>query len=144
MIQIGSNFAAKPKEDNEQINRIVLNIRAELSQPIQTEQENMKTKKLSQRSFAVFLTTILLLVAVPASVVFAATSGPNYPGAASGSGWGTPANIGADDTSYATYTIASSGTSTPINASNYGFSIPSGSTIDGITVVISRASSAGT
>jgi len=104
----------------------------------------MKTKKLSQRSFAVFLTTILLLVAVPASVVFAATSGPNYPGTASGSGWGTPANIGADDTSYATYTIASSGTSTPINGSNYGFSIPSGSTIDGITVVISRASSAGT
>ena len=36
----------------------------------------MKTKSLSQRSLAVLLTTILLLVAIPATAVFAAAAGP--------------------------------------------------------------------
>lgn len=74
-----------------------------------------------------------------------ATAGPNYPGtgandASYGStAWGNPENITADDTNYATVTITLlSTTSNYLKATNFGFNIPSGATIDGITVDIRR------
>src|SRR5207344_2701405 len=77
--------------------------------------------------------------------VLAATSGPRYPGTTSGvSPWTNTNYIGADDTNYATYVIPTSGSSSAITGTNYGFTIPAGSTINGITVEISRASSANT
>ena len=107
----------------------------------------MKTKSLSQRSLAVVLTTILLLVAIPATAVFAVSSGPNNAGVGvststgSGTTWTNPGNITADDTSYATVRLGMYGSSRYLQGTSYGFSIPTTATIDTITVVINRQSS---
>jgi len=67
------------------------------------------------------------------------TAGPNSPGtaadnAASGSvAWTNPGNITADDANYATCNITSSSTHL-LAARNFGFAIPAGSTINGITI----------
>lgn len=52
-----------------------------------------------------------------------------------GTAWTNPGNITADDTSYATCASGSSG-SAYLVARNLGFSIPTGATIDGVTVVV--------
>lgn len=73
------------------------------------------------------------------------TAGPNIAGAGASSGGGTawtnPGNITADDASYATCTLTASGTSQALNGTSFGFSIPSGATIDGFLVEIERFSS---
>lgn len=78
-----------------------------------------------------------------------ASSGPNSPGtAAFDSSYGTgplynPNNCKVQDTSYAVvYETAGGGWSSHyLKATNFGFSIPSGATIDGITVDIRRRAS---
>lgn len=85
-----------------------------------------------------------------------ATSGPRYPTAAvnlienstleNKNAWVNPTNVGADDTSEATITAAtfdSPDISQILVTSSYGFGIPGGSTIDGLTVEIMRRNSAG-
>ncbi len=82
----------------------------------------------------------------------AATSGPRDAGAGAnvnGSGgtqdWSNPNNVVADDTSYATVALqgaSGSDLSKYLQATNYGFSIPSGATIDGIAVSIMRRADA--
>lgn len=71
------------------------------------------------------------------------TAGPNFPdsGASQGTGvsWSTPGNVSADDGSTAVTSVALASGSTlsaELYASDYDFAIPSGATIDGITVVI--------
>lgn len=82
-----------------------------------------------------------------------ATQGPLYPGTAISAAvhapedddaWVTPTNVGADDGNEATITAASFDTpdiSRQLYASQFGFTIPAGSTIDGILVEIQRRAS---
>ncbi|MBL0356920.1 MAG: Ig-like domain-containing protein [Chitinophagaceae bacterium] len=73
-----------------------------------------------------------------------ATSGPNNAGTganntAVGTGaWTTPGNITTTGTPYATQNLAAGATTNYLQASNYGFSIPSGATINGITLTIRK------
>lgn len=75
------------------------------------------------------------------SLAFASTAGPSFPGTASG--WVNSTNVFASDSVYATTTITATADSSVLNTSNYGFAIPAGATINGITVtVIAKAASA--
>lgn len=80
-----------------------------------------------------------------------ASQGPRYSGTAASlanagtsenaNAWTTPGNVGADDGAEATITAAtydSPDISEILVASNFGFTIPDGSTIDGIVVEIER------
>jgi hypothetical protein len=79
-----------------------------------------------------------------------ATAGPNFPGTAISAAihapedddaWVTPTGVIADDTTYANITAASFDSpdvSRQLYASQFGFAIPGGSTIDGISVSINR------
>jgi hypothetical protein len=79
-------------------------------------------------------TAAVLLV----SVAFASTAGPNSPGgaAASGSGnsWTTPSNAFTSNGLFASVFVNPGGTSNQLQITNFGFSIPAGSTISGILV----------
>ncbi|WP_281321928.1 HYR domain-containing protein [Flavobacterium aestivum] len=72
------------------------------------------------------------------------SSGPNNAGAgadnaAVGTGiWTTPGNITTAGTPYATQNLASNATTHYLQGSNYGFAIPAGAVINGITVTINR------
>lgn len=72
-----------------------------------------------------------------------ATAGPNSPSAASGTSWSTPSNVYTSNNQYAAYSVQAFTISNALNVTNFGFSIPSNATIDGITVRIERAASAG-
>ena len=110
----------------------------------------MKTKYLSQRSLAAVLTTILLLAALPVTAVFAATSGPNYPGSAATAGAGTAWTastgtltdaVGADDGNTAQAVLAAGADSQSLQLTNFGFSIPTDATVTGIMVEVNRFAS---
>ena len=81
------------------------------------------------------------------SITYIPPGGPNMAGtgaSATGVGtvaWTSPGNITADDTSYATCSLASNVQSNYLSGTNYGFSIPAGATINGIQVTIARESS---
>ncbi|HJS20460.1 MAG TPA: Ig-like domain-containing protein, partial [Anaerolineales bacterium] len=112
----------------------------------------MKTKSFTHRSLTVVLTTILLLVAIPVASAFAATSGPNYPGTAATSGgtgdaWAASSGtlvsaLGADDDVTASVTLTTAA-SQNLDMTNFGFSIPTDATINGISVEMNRWASAG-
>ncbi len=76
-----------------------------------------------------------------------ASQGPNAPGTAADNSavgtvaWSNPNNIKVDDSSYATFTSATNVSSHYLQASNYGFTIPAGATINGIEVNIKRKGS---
>ncbi len=85
-----------------------------------------------------------------------ASQGPLYPGTAASlaeastsenaNAWTTPSNIGADDATESTITAAtydSPDISELLVASNFGFTIPAGATINGITVEIDHTNVAG-
>jgi len=55
--------------------------------------------------------------------------------------WGTPQNANVSDNSYATAAVTGATQSNYLNASNFGFNIPIGSTIHGIEVRIERSGS---
>ncbi len=95
----------------------------------------------------------VLMAAIPAPVT-ASTAGPRIAGTgtdAPGPGgyeWANPGNITADDTSYATCTLPHGGLfgyyrSHYLQGTNFGFDLPSGSSIKGITATIARMSSGG-
>ncbi len=73
-----------------------------------------------------------------------ATAGPNAPGtmandAAVGTdSWGTPNNAKVSDNSYAIAVASSTSDSNYLKATNFGFAIPSGATINGVSVSIER------
>lgn len=84
------------------------------------------------------------------------SQGPNYPTTAvnlseastleNKDAWVSPTNVGADDETESTITAASYDSpdiSQILVASNFGFTIPTDATIDGITVEIDRRNSAG-
>jgi hypothetical protein len=111
----------------------------------------MKRKTMKLRTIAALTITMLLLTLI-ASVAYAATAGPNNAGTGAnvtGVGtidWADPGNITTVGSPYATATSVPSGggITSYLRGTNYGFSIPSGSTINGITVVIYRRSSGST
>ena len=77
-----------------------------------------------------------------------ATAGPTAPGTlASDSSigavaWSNPGNAAASDNSYATAVIGAAVTpSEYLKVTNFGFAIPTGATIDGITVAVEHSSS---
>lgn len=75
-----------------------------------------------------------------------ASSGPNSPGTISSDSsvgtvsWSNPSNAGASDDSDATATSGSTATTHYLWSVGFGFSIPGGSTIDGILVEIEKQS----
>ncbi|MEJ0105656.1 MAG: proprotein convertase P-domain-containing protein [Bacteroidota bacterium] len=73
------------------------------------------------------------------------TAGPNFAGTGatgggSGAGWTNPTRVTADDNSYTTVQGTGTAFSEALNSTNFGFSIPSTATINGITVTIGRFS----
>ncbi len=63
--------------------------------------------------------------------------------AATGSGWTSSSNIVSSNNSYATASIAASSSSANLDATNFGFSIPSGNIITGITASVERKEASG-
>ncbi len=101
-------------------------------------------KKYLSQGLGLLVLSSLLFGATPVS---AATSGPNsvgtganvsYPG--SNYSWSSVSNIQSSNNSRATSTITNSGQNTDyLQATNFGFNIPVGSTIDGIQVYVERS-----
>ena len=82
-----------------------------------------------------------LLLTVGATAALALDSGAKAPGATTTpNGWTTPANAAADDGAYATARPANSGNLSQ-GYSTFGFGVPDGSIVDGITVSIQAKSS---
>jgi hypothetical protein len=124
-----------------------------LSPAIIKTRKNMKTKSITNRSVAVLLSTILLLVAIPVTRALAGSSA-KYPGTAvtgggTGSAWSASSGslvsaLGADGGPTANNSLSSYGGSENLNMTGFGFSIPSDATITGISVDMNRyASSTG-
>jgi hypothetical protein len=95
--------------------------------------------------------TILFLLAI-VTLAFATTAGPNFAGTGGTAGtcngtttfcWSTPANITANDGVFTTVLLGASGTSNELQGTNFGFAIPAGSTINGITVEIFKKAVSG-
>ncbi|MFN3968628.1 MAG: hypothetical protein ACK4HO_06950, partial [Flavobacterium sp.] len=103
---------------------------------------NLLLELFFSKKYILLLATLLLLVSGSSS---AQTAGPNYPAtgsfiAGANTDWTNPGNITADDTAYATLTLSSGQSSDYLQGTNYGFSIPTGVVINGITVSIMRQS----
>jgi hypothetical protein len=104
----------------------------------------MQLKNLTLRGVAALTIIALLFVALPVSPALADSAGANDAGAGAdvaGVGtvtWGTPGNITTVGTPYATMFVGASAITHYLRATQYGFAIPTGSTINGITVVINQ------
>ena len=98
-----------------------------------------KTKKARYTSFGVvsILVMELSLVAFLLPKASASTAGPSP--ATSASGWTSSANAKACDSTNATNAIPSGTVGAQLTTTGYGFSIPSGSTIDGIQADITES-----
>lgn len=76
-----------------------------------------------------------------------ASQGPNSPSTLANDNsigsvaWSNPSNAGASDNSYATAVLTTGTIGNYLKATNFGFSIPSGATIDGIVVEIEKKGS---
>jgi hypothetical protein len=72
------------------------------------------------------------------SVAFANTAGPNSPGGATASGtgnsWTSPTNVFTSNGVFASVFVSAAGTSNQLQVTNFGFAIPTGSTINGIMI----------
>ncbi len=93
---------------------------------------------------------LVLFTVLFSSNVFAATAGPNISGTAvtnggAGMAWSSASNINSAGSPYSTVVLdnqpSANSTAESINATNYGFSVPAGATIDGIAVEVNRNSS---
>ncbi|HET6352375.1 MAG TPA: Ig-like domain-containing protein [Coriobacteriia bacterium] len=69
-----------------------------------------------------------------------ATSGANDASAGT-TAWTNPGNVAGDDGTYATSNVGTNSTSQYLNATGFGFNIPAGANINGITVAVDRMSS---
>ena len=101
---------------------------------------------MRRRKFVIFF----LLATV--ALAFATTAGPNFAGTGGTSGtcngsttfcWSSPANITASDGVFATVVLGASGASNELQGTSFGFAIPAGSTINGITVEIFKKAISG-
>ncbi|MBP6374618.1 MAG: IPT/TIG domain-containing protein, partial [Flavobacterium sp.] len=108
---------------------------------MQTENK-LSLELFFSKKYILLLAALLLLVSGSSS---AQTAGPNYPAtgnfiAGANIDWNNSGNITADDTAYTTLTLSSGQNSDYLQGTNYGFSIPTGVVINGITVSIMRQS----
>ena len=103
---------------------------------------------MRRRRFAAAILFLLAMVAL----AFAATAGPNLAGTGGTSGtcngsttfcWTSPGNITANDGVNAQVVLGASGASNELQGTNFGFAIPVGSTINGITVEIKKQAVSG-
>ena len=94
--------------------------------------------------------TLFLMAMV--ALAFAATAGPNLAGTGATAGscngsttfcWTSPGNITASDGVNAQVVLGASGASNELQGTNFGFAIPAGSTINGITVEIKKQAVSG-
>jgi len=102
----------------------------------------MKLFKSLVRQFAFVLLSIFIVFG-GATPALAATAGPNFAGAGvasggSGSNWSHEERISANDNSYTDTDVNKNSSSKTLSATDFGFSIPSDATIDGIQVTIGR------
>ncbi len=106
------------------------------------------SEKLKKIIATVSVITIIFPLISPAA--FADTNGPKNAGTAidvSGVGtktWWTTDNITSEGSPYSNVTLSFGETSHYIQAKNYGFSVPDGATINGVTVQVNRKWSANT
>ena len=91
------------------------------------------------------LRLVILFILAVVTLAFANTAGPNLAGTGGTSGtcnnsttfcWSSPGNITANDGVKAQVGLGASGASNELQGTNFGFAIPAGSTINGITVEI--------
>jgi len=101
-----------------------------------------------RRSVAVTLFLLAMIV-----LAFAATAGPNLAGTGGTAGscngtttfcWTSPGNITASDGVNAQVVLGANASSNELQGTNFGFAIPAGSTINGITVEIKKQAVSGT
>jgi hypothetical protein len=86
--------------------------------------------------------TVYYLTSAPTTAV--ATTGTGANDASTGSqAWSNAGNITAEDATYATATLSASTDTQYLKATNFGFSIPSGATINGIGVRVKKRSTNG-
>lgn len=84
----------------------------------------------------------LFLLSIFSFSLFGATSGPNIAGTGADDSaigtltWTNPGNITSHNATYATNTSSAGNATHYLKGTNFGFSIPAGATIDGITVEI--------
>ncbi len=104
--------------------------------------------KLFNRRTLIYAAVVLMVgSAVSLAIVqplSAATAGPNLPGTGANNtsigttAWTSPGNVTATDANRASASLATTATSNYLLATNFGFAIPAGSTIDGVSVTINR------
>jgi len=101
-----------------------------------------------RRRVAVTLFLLAMIV-----LAFAATAGPNLAGTGGTAGscngtttfcWTSPGNITANDGVNAQVVLGANASSNELQGTNFGFAIPAGSTINGITVEIKKQAVSGT
>jgi hypothetical protein len=63
---------------------------------------------------------------------------PRSPSAATGTTWTTPTNVYTSNNAYATYNVATGGNSNNLDATGFGFSVPTSAIIRGISVTLER------
>jgi hypothetical protein len=94
----------------------------------------------------IFSLSVKIVLAMSVSLIAQSTIGPNFAGTGvtgggTGVAWTDPGNISVDDNSYATASSITTDQLTQVlQATNFGFSIPSDATLAGIEVIIARYS----
>ena len=88
------------------------------------------------------LFSLLLVTIISVGKIFGQTVGPNSPGTATNIGatnpWSNPTNVTTSNNTYASVSLNNGQVSDVIVATNFGFSIPTNATIDGVTVEIEK------
>jgi hypothetical protein len=97
-------------------------------------------------------TFLIVFVLAGLALVFAATAGPNLAGAGGTAGscngstifcWTSPGSITANDGVFASVALGASSPSNELEGTSFGFAIPAGSTVNGITVEIFKKAISG-
>lgn len=104
--------------------------------------------KISLRRPAIYAAAVLVIgVSASLGIILptsAATAGPNLPATGANNtsvgtvAWTSPGNVTATDANRASASIGSTAISNYLLATNFGFAIPAGSSIDGVSVTINR------
>jgi hypothetical protein len=88
------------------------------------------------------LLSFLFLAILSSNKIIGQTAGPNSPGTASNIGatnpWSNPTNIISSNNTYSSVSLNNGQVSDVVVATNFGFSIPTSATIDGVTVEIEK------
>lgn len=97
------------------------------------------------------LSVLAAVVVFCVLLAFASTAGPTIAGTGGTAGsclaptvcWSSPGNVTANDGTFATAALNAGGGSNELQGTNFGFTVPAGSTINGITVEINKKAISG-